>query len=116
METEQRVAWIDMDEVRGLRSGDYEGYDVTEIENMMVKDYGHRQSHRSTGMPWISYLNAMGEALMAAMESGVWPFPPIRVMNGTLYDGHHRVMVALKLGWEAPIPMRYESTISYSGS
>lgn len=54
-----------------------------------------------TGQFW----NKVQEIVEILHGSNEWPFKPVQVRGGVLYDGHHRCTAALVAGWDKPIPV-----------
>ncbi|QGH78087.1 ParB-like nuclease domain protein [Mycobacterium phage LoneWolf] len=103
-------------EVSALKSNDVEnmmGIPCTIAEsgehlNRYYQTHARRiseDSHPVTGGFWTK----VGEVAAILKDSTVWPFPPLMVREGVLYDGHHRANAAIKAGWDKEIPVTTEA-------
>ncbi|QFG11598.1 ParB-like nuclease domain protein [Mycobacterium phage BogosyJay] len=105
------------DQVKRLRSNDVEnmmGISCTiEDSGQHLDRYYHNNSRRisdHTPPVYGGFWTKVGEVAAILKDSTDWPFPPLMVREGVLYDGHHRANAAIKAGWDKEIPVTTEMT------
>ena len=97
--------FIDLETLKDYRAHDCDNGATVEhsgavLHEMYLDDTPRFNHGMSNGAFW-EKVNQIADILRV---SEVWPFPPINIEGGGLYDGHHRSNAAIMVGWDKPIP------------
>lgn len=112
---------ITVDQLSGLQSGDFAGFTLAQLaEGEFYRPSFCRGSSFTTDdgnyvrSPWKRHSEEYIVALaLQLLMSDEWPFPPLSGDTQSLWNGHHRSMAALLIGYKKPIPFReYHSTVT----
>ncbi|AVI04157.1 ParB-like nuclease domain protein [Mycobacterium phage Phonnegut] len=104
---------LTLDEVKNLTSNDVAGlcwqHDVKVEDSGDYLDGYYQENSRpireGSSPVYGEFWTKVGEVAAILKDAPTWPFPPLTVREGVLYDGHHRANAAIKVGWDKEIPV-----------